>query len=199
GDTPLHGASEYGSLEVVKLLLEKGAPIDIQDNFGDTPLHLASRKGHLEVVKLLLEKRAQIDIKNKNGWTPLRLASFKGKLKAVKLLEEAKKRKKVTQDQYNAIKVLTSNKTGNELWQCNYMQAPSIDQPREKSIIDTNIDTDPDRDISNEEKQENFSTHEKPKSSILHNYNPFKWKYAFGLPLLSIGYWAYKHFITKCH
>ena len=43
-----------GHTEVVKLLLEKGAQVDIQDSSGWTALMDAGLKGHTEVVKLLL-------------------------------------------------------------------------------------------------------------------------------------------------
>jgi len=53
-------ASLYGDLEVVKLLLEKGANIDTVNNRGRTPLYWASRNGHLEVVKLLEKAKRQL-------------------------------------------------------------------------------------------------------------------------------------------
>jgi hypothetical protein len=47
-------------LEVVKLLIEKGADINQADKYGHTPLYWASDHGHLELVKLLIEKGADI-------------------------------------------------------------------------------------------------------------------------------------------
>lgn len=32
-----------GHLEIVKLLVEHGAEVDVTDNFDDTPLHLAAK------------------------------------------------------------------------------------------------------------------------------------------------------------
>lgn len=56
--TALLEASKEGHLEIVKLLLEKGADMYASsDTHGFTALHMASKRGHLEVVKLLLKKR----------------------------------------------------------------------------------------------------------------------------------------------
>ena len=46
-------AADMGNLEAVKLLLEKGADINIRDNGGKTALMFASEKGRSEIIKLL--------------------------------------------------------------------------------------------------------------------------------------------------
>lgn len=56
GNTALHIASLAGRLEVVKLLVEKGAEINVQSQNGFTPLYMASQEGHSEVVKYLLAR-----------------------------------------------------------------------------------------------------------------------------------------------
>ena len=83
-------ASDKGYLEIVKLLLEKGAQVDVKTtDTGGTPLFLASFQGHTEIVKLLLEKGAQVDVKRTDtGGTPLYTASYNGHIKIVKLLLE---------------------------------------------------------------------------------------------------------------
>ena len=53
--------------EIVRLLVEAGANMDIADNDGDTPLHRAAIQGKDKVVSLLLEAGAEKDIKNNNG------------------------------------------------------------------------------------------------------------------------------------
>jgi ankyrin repeat protein len=63
---PLYLASNNGHLEVVKILLEKGADFTVATNHGWTPLHTASQKGHVEVVKLL-KKGANFTVANNNG------------------------------------------------------------------------------------------------------------------------------------
>ncbi|KAF2469630.1 ankyrin, partial [Lindgomyces ingoldianus] len=68
--TPLCSASNNGHLEVVKLLLKKGADVAGANKVGCKPLYPASNNGHLEVVRLLLENGADVARANKNGWTP---------------------------------------------------------------------------------------------------------------------------------
>ena len=54
--TPLLLASSAGRLEVVRLLLGKGANVNKKNNRGQTSLHYACSKGHKEVsfLELLL-------------------------------------------------------------------------------------------------------------------------------------------------
>ncbi|RPB22051.1 ankyrin, partial [Terfezia boudieri ATCC MYA-4762] len=60
--TALHLAAENGHLEVVKVLLDKGATMDATTWYKNrTALHMAAENGHLEVVKVLLDKGATIN------------------------------------------------------------------------------------------------------------------------------------------
>ncbi len=53
-------ASEYGHVDIVKVLLENNSQVYLQDNEGRSSLMLASAKGHVDVVKVLLDYNAQI-------------------------------------------------------------------------------------------------------------------------------------------
>jgi ankyrin repeat protein len=86
GQSPLLKAAEYGNRRVVKLLLEKGAEIEIKDKHSRTPLSWASEKGNQEVVKLLLEKGANLESKDQNGRTSLSWALEEGNREVVTLL-----------------------------------------------------------------------------------------------------------------
>jgi len=64
GVTALVMASQNGHTEVVKLLLENGADVNMKIKlFGETALWLASQNGHAEIVKLLLDKGADVNVK----------------------------------------------------------------------------------------------------------------------------------------
>lgn len=63
GENMLMKAADSGSLEMVRLLVERGIPLDDQSaNDGFTALMLAADKGHAGVVKFLLEKGADKNI-----------------------------------------------------------------------------------------------------------------------------------------
>ncbi len=60
GATPLFFACDRGSVEVVKVLLEHGADVNVQDTFyRATPLAWALNKGKPEIIKLLVEGGAK--------------------------------------------------------------------------------------------------------------------------------------------
>lgn len=61
-------------MNIIRLLLKKGADVNIQDEYLDTPLHLATSTDDSEIVEILLEHGADIFIKNENGLTPYDVA-----------------------------------------------------------------------------------------------------------------------------
>lgn len=65
GRLPLHYASDYGQLEVLRYLCEKGAKLNTADKHGISPLLAAIWEGHTPCVKFLLEKGA-----SKSGTAP---------------------------------------------------------------------------------------------------------------------------------
>ncbi len=71
GVTPLHLASSIGYIDIIRMLLEKGADINAQDNYGQTPLYYASGQNNVEIVRMLLEGGADIEAKDKSGETVL--------------------------------------------------------------------------------------------------------------------------------
>ena len=68
-------ASENGYTDVCKILIVKGAKLNLQNRDGITALMLASQKGHTEVVELLLDNGAKLDLKSNSGETAFMIAS----------------------------------------------------------------------------------------------------------------------------
>ena len=63
GLTPLYITAGKGHLEVVKLLIEQQAEVNVKTTEGWTPLYVAALCGHLEGVKLLIEQQAEVNVK----------------------------------------------------------------------------------------------------------------------------------------
>jgi len=62
GETPLFFACDRGFTPVVKVLLEHGAEVNLEDSFyGMTPVARAADKDHVDIVKMLLAKGASAD------------------------------------------------------------------------------------------------------------------------------------------
>jgi ankyrin repeat protein len=85
-DTPLIVAAAYGHTEVVKLLLEKGAQVNMGNEGGETALHYAARHGHTKVMRILLEHGADPKSKGTGCGTPLQWAVRGGQRQSVKTL-----------------------------------------------------------------------------------------------------------------
>src|SRR6266702_3376122 len=90
--TPLHLASYHGKLEIVRLLLDRGANANATADNGESPLHKVS-KGKYEsqedgvrVAWLLLERGGDVNAQRKDHWTPLHLACYNGKLDIARVL-----------------------------------------------------------------------------------------------------------------
>ena len=86
--TALHFASELGRVDIVTLLLDAGAKLDLQDVEGNTPLHIAIDKSHHKVTRLLLAHKPppRLNLQGMQQLTPLAFASLKGDIEIVRLL-----------------------------------------------------------------------------------------------------------------
>ncbi|KAK9890432.1 hypothetical protein WA026_010520 [Henosepilachna vigintioctopunctata] len=75
GQTALMLAVSHGRIEMVKMLLEAGADINIQDDDGSTALMCAAEHGHIEIVKHFLNQPdCDSTITDVDGSTALKIA-----------------------------------------------------------------------------------------------------------------------------
>eukprot|EP00744_Colponema_vietnamica_P007045 GILI01010177.1.p1 GENE.GILI01010177.1~~GILI01010177.1.p1 ORF type:complete len:256 (+),score=47.01 GILI01010177.1:61-768(+) len=71
---------------IVLLLLNQGANVNVVDSFGSTPLHYACHQGAFDVAILLVQAKARINVANKSGHTPLHKACMSGNVLLVRFL-----------------------------------------------------------------------------------------------------------------
>ena len=72
GNTPLIRAASEGSLQVLKLLLERGANLYAESNYGYTAVHSAAYLGQIDIVKYLFENYPEL--RTDQSASPLQLA-----------------------------------------------------------------------------------------------------------------------------
>ncbi len=90
GNTPLlqsqHLEFHSENLEIIELLIENGADLDILGSGSKTILHKVIRNGNLKTAELLLNSGANIEARSGQGNTPLWTAAWHGDVDAVRLL-----------------------------------------------------------------------------------------------------------------
>ena len=72
--------------EIVRKLLDVGAPVESADETGLTALMVAAQQGNVEMLRTLLERQARIDFMDFEGRTAIHYAMSAGKREAVDLL-----------------------------------------------------------------------------------------------------------------
>lgn len=89
GNTPLVLAAKYGLADVVQVLLDKGAHIDMHsERHHNTPLYMSLDTDHQNVSELLLSAGASWSMPNANGTYPLHRACSRRDHKSVRTLLE---------------------------------------------------------------------------------------------------------------
>ncbi len=112
GSTPLHVATQGNKPSTVKLLLNRGARIEVKDSRNRTPLDLAKQEGYTNIVQMIEQRQSDLDeelltavrdgnlnevedlvSQNANvnttdiySWTPLHWATFKDHLEIARFL-----------------------------------------------------------------------------------------------------------------
>lgn len=88
GFTPIHIASKYGRFEILRLILDSGATVNVRTyNFLQSALHLACLNAKTRIVKELLKcGNCDVDIQDAEGCTPLHYAVGVNNMKIINIL-----------------------------------------------------------------------------------------------------------------
>ena len=89
GVTPLMWAAQFGRLEMMDLLLSRGASLRASCKGYGTPLSSAAFNGGPAAVRLLLDAGADPDVGTPSGHTPLMTAATVGDIESLDLLIRA--------------------------------------------------------------------------------------------------------------
>ncbi len=74
--TALMKVSQTGRLDLVRLLLDAGAAVDVRQRDGATALMAAAQSGHTAVVALLLNAGAEPLLRSNDGWWTVGLTAY---------------------------------------------------------------------------------------------------------------------------
>lgn len=92
GFTALHLSVFFGQTAVMRLLLERGAEVNVtaQNSMKVRPIHSAAafrdEARGLEMVTALVEAGAELNVAQEGGWTPLHQAAAHGEARLVEFL-----------------------------------------------------------------------------------------------------------------
>ena len=89
GRTALMEAAHHKSFKVAKLLIDKGADVNILDDDRVRALMEAAGANALDIAKMLLDKGAVDNITDQQGWSAVDHARTKGHTAMVELLKRA--------------------------------------------------------------------------------------------------------------
>lgn len=83
---PLQIAAFHGYVDVLKLLIERGADLDATSTMLGTALHAASQKGYAEAIEIMIRAGADPNSRNKDQFTALMIAAMHGHAQAADAL-----------------------------------------------------------------------------------------------------------------
>ena len=86
--TLLMAAADGGQEAMVRMLLQRGASVNLQDSLGATALMCAAANGHTTIVQALLDAKADASLQDSDGATALTYAEKCKRSEAAQLLRQ---------------------------------------------------------------------------------------------------------------
>jgi ankyrin repeat protein len=93
--TPLHKAAINGRVKIVRMLIDAGADLNVQDEKGWTPLHYPAWAGRVEIARMLIDAGAKLNVQDKWESIPLHYAASNGRVEIVRMLIDAGAKKDI--------------------------------------------------------------------------------------------------------
>ncbi|XP_074636507.1 uncharacterized protein LOC141894679 isoform X3 [Acropora palmata] len=106
GDSPLHLAAQAGNTEVVKLLVENGAKVNVQNSENKTALHISVENKDEALVSYLTSNTAKFDIPDNDGITAEQLAINMEAESIIEMLQAAKDERQTRPSSFNVTALL---------------------------------------------------------------------------------------------
>ena len=88
GNTALFYAAQFGRMDTVLFLLQRGIPVDVKNRIGSTPLMAAAGGGHKEVARLLYDLGSDPVLNNFTGSSAYSYARSAGYADMVEMLRQ---------------------------------------------------------------------------------------------------------------
>ena len=89
GQSPLFYAARSGQFELIRLLANHGADLDLLDFREETAIYYAITNGRLRALEVIVELGASVNLKAKSGESPLSLAEKKIQRRMVSVIKNA--------------------------------------------------------------------------------------------------------------
>lgn len=87
-DYAIHMATKQKDIEILKVVIDAGCNLDLQNGKGQTALHLAAANEMEEFVRLLCQAGADPDVQDNEHQSPIHLATSRGYQRIVDILSE---------------------------------------------------------------------------------------------------------------
>ena len=107
GNSALILATVHGSIECIKILLQRGSNLDHQNYNGETALCMAAILGSVESIEILLQHNASINVQDFCKRTPLMYAAIGNHANCMKVLISAGASLDITDEEKNDALVLS--------------------------------------------------------------------------------------------